>query len=257
MRATAAVVAAMNPVAVLGLGDQQYECSGAGAFAQSFNPIWGQFKPIFHPAAGNHEYQTSGGTDCDTTGKGSGYFAYFGAAAGDPTKGYYSYNIGTWHVIVLNSNCGIVSCSAGSAQEQWLKADLAANTSVCTLAYWHHSRWSSDQYQGNNSDVAQFWTDLYNANADLVLSGHSHEYERFAPQNPSGALDTTRGIREIIVGTGGRNFSTFGTVKQNSEVRNASTYGALKLILHPTSYEFQFVPEAGKTFTDSGSGACH
>jgi hypothetical protein len=257
MKATAAVVAGINPVAVLGLGDQQYECSGAAAFAQSFNPFWGQFKSIFHPAAGNHEYQTSGGTGCDTTGSGSGYYTYFGAAAGDPSKGYYSYNIGTWHIIVLNSNCSNVSCSAGSAQELWLKADLAANTSLCTLAYWHHPRFSSDQYVGNNSDVAAWWTDLYNANADLILNGHAHEYERFAPQNPSAAADPTRGIREIIVGTGGRNFSTFGTVKANSEVRNANTYGALKLILHPSSYEFQFIPEAGKTFTDSGSGTCH
>jgi hypothetical protein len=256
-KATAAVVASMNPVALLGLGDEQYECAGTQAFAQSYGPTWGQFKSITHPVPGNHEYQTSGGLNCDATGKATGYFNYFGAAAGDPTKGYYSYNIGAWHIIALNSNCDIVACSAGSPQEAWLKADLAANTAKCTLAYWHHARFSSDQYQGNNTDLSAWWTDLYNANADLVLSGHSHEYERFAPQNPTGVSDSTRGIREFIVGTGGRNFSTFGTVKANSEVRNATTFGALKLVLHPTSYEFQFIPEAGGTFTDAGSGTCH
>jgi hypothetical protein len=138
-----------------------------------------------------------------------------------------------------------------------LKNDLAASSSACTLAFWHHPRWSSDQYLGNNSDTGAWWTDLYNANADLVLNGHAHEYERFAPQSPSEALDSARGIREFIVGTGGKSFSTFGTIQPNSEIRNATTYGVLKLTLHATGYDWEFVPEAGKTFTDSGSGSCH
>jgi len=196
---------------------------------------------------GNHEYQTAGAP---------GYYGYFGAAAGDPAKGYYSYNMGAWHVVVLNSNCTIVSCAAGSTQEQWLRADLAANPTTCTLAYWHHPRFSSGGH-GNDTTVAPFWQALYDTNADLVLNGHEHEYERFAPQNPSAVADTARGIRELIVGTGGKNETAFGTVQANSEVRMTGTFGVLKLTLRATGYDWQFLPEAGKTFTDSGSGVCH
>jgi hypothetical protein len=257
-QATANLLLGLNPTAVLALGDEQYECAGASAFSQSYDPTWGRLKSITHPAVGNHEYQTTGGTGCDTSGKATPYFSYFGAAAGDPTKGYYSFNVGSWHLIALNSNCSNAGgCSAGSPQEVWLKNDLAANPTACTLAFWHHPRWSSDQFLGNNSDTAAEWTDLYNANADVVLSGHAHEYERFAPQNPGEGLDTTRGIREFVVGTGGRSFSTFGSIQPNSEVRNNATFGVLKLTLHATSYDWQFLPEAGKTFTDSGSNSCH
>jgi hypothetical protein len=258
MKATSDLLVNGHFAAVLALGDLQYACGGAAAFQQSYDPTWGRVKSITYPATGNHEYQTSGGTDCDTTGHASGYFNYFGSAAGDPTKGYYSWDIAGWHMIVLNSNCSQVGgCGAGSPQEAWLRADLAAHPAACTLAYWHHPRFTSDAYAGNATNMSTAWQDLYNAGADLVLNGHTHEYERFAPQTPGGVADPTRGIREIIVGTGGVNHSSFGTILPNSEVRNATTFGVLQLTLHPASYDWTFQPIPGSTFTDSGSTACH
>jgi hypothetical protein len=239
---------------VLTLGDNQYDSGALSAYNAYFDPTWGRFKAAMHPSVGNHEYGTSGA---------AGYFDYFNGSgatdgmAGPRGKGYYSYNIGSWHFIALNSNCGNVSCSSGSAQETWLRSDLAAHANQCTLAYWHHPRFSSGTTHGSSTATAAFWTDLYNANADVVLSGHEHNYERFGPQNPSGAADATRGIREFVVGTGGRSHYGFGTGIPNGEVRNSDTYGVLRLTLHAASYDWQFVPEAGRTFSDSGSTACH
>ena len=254
---TADLLINMNPVAVLALGDNQYYCGGYDAFLQAYDLSWGRVKAITHPAVGNHEYLTSGGTGCTpANGGAAGHFSYFGAAAGQPGKGYYSYDIGAWHLIALNSNCGDAGgCSASSPQGQWLEADLAAHSNLCTLAYWHIPLFSSGGRASSNTQ--SFWQALYNHNADLILSGHDHIYERFAPQTPSGTLDTARGIREFIVGSGGANHTSLATIFANSEVRNVDTYGVLKLTLHPTSYDWQFVPEAGKTFTDSGSTACH
>jgi hypothetical protein len=167
-------------------------------------------------------------------------------------KGYYSYNLGTWHIIALNSEVGY---TASSAQVQWLRADLAANQNVCTLAYWHHPRFSSGQH-GNIARSQPFWDALYEYGADVVLNGHDHTYERFAPQNPNGQADANRGIREFVVGTGGAGLYPFPTIQPNSQVRNNTTYGVLKLTLHSTSYDWQFVPIAGQTFTDSGSSNC-
>ena len=148
-------------------------------------------------------------------------------------------------------------CNAGNPQEQWLKADLAAHPAQCTLAYWHRPRFSSGEH-GNQTYMSTIWQDLYNAGADVVLNGHDHDYERFAPQNPSGGADSTNGIREFVVGTGGKNHYAFSsTIQPNSQVRNMDTYGVLKLTLHPSGYDWQFVPQAGKSFTDSGSGTCH
>ena len=235
-----------NFSAVLALGDIQYEDGAPSKYLQSFDPSWGRAKNLIHPAVGNHEYLTAGA---------SGYYNYFGAAAGDRTKGYYSYDIGAWHLIALNSNCSQVGgCGTGSPQEQWLKADLAAHPSMCTLAYWHHPRFSSGEH-GSNTSYDAFWRDLYAAGAEIVLSGHDHDYERFALQNPSGAADPN-GIQQFVVGTGGKNHYAFNPTKPNSLVRNSDTYGILKLTLHPTSYEWQFVPEPGKTFTDSGTMNC-
>jgi acid phosphatase type 7 len=232
----------LDPVisSVLALGDNQYGCGGFLAFMASFDPTWGRVKSEIHPTTGNHEYQETGGTDCDATGKAGGYYAYFGAAAGDPSGGYYSFDIGA-----LNSNCGVVSCAAGSAQESWLRNDLAADTATCTLAYWHHPRWSSGAH-GNNTSVAPLWNDLSAARADLVLVGHDHDYERFAPQSPTGALDTVAGIREFVVGTGGASHTGFPYLQANSQVRNSSTFGILELTLHATSYDWQFVPRPAR-----------
>ena len=247
----------MNPAAVLALGDNQYYCGGYDAFMQSYNLSWGKVKAITHPAVGNHEYLTSGGTGCTSANGGAaGHFSYYGAAAGQPGKGYYSYDIGAWHLIALNSNCGDAGgCSSSSPQGQWLEADLTAHSNMCVLAYWHIPLFSSGGRAASNT--LSFWQALYNHNADLILAGHDHIYERFSPQTPSGTLDNVRGIREFIIGSGGANHTTLAAIAANSESRNVDTFGVLKLTLHPTSYDWQFVPEAGKTFTDSGNTLCH
>jgi hypothetical protein len=232
--------------AVLTLGDNQYEDGALDAFQSYFDPTWGRVKPLIRPAVGNHEYGTSGA---------SGYFSYFGAAAGPPT-GYYSFDLGAWHLIALNSNCGSVPCGPGSAQLRWLQSDLAAHRSTCTLAYWHHPHFSSGPH-GDGGSTDDLWTALYGGGADVVLNGHDHDYERFAPQTPAATADPAYGIREFVVGTGGRSHYSFTQIKPNSEVRNADTFGVLELTLHQASYDWRFVPEAGKSFTDTGSGACH
>jgi hypothetical protein len=245
--ATAALVAATGGT-VATLGDHAYNQGGAAQFANCYGPTWGRFKERTRPAVGNHEYRTAGAT---------GYFNYFGDRAGPRGKGWYSYNLGSWHVVVLNSNCAKVGCGKGSEQERWLRADLAAHSQQCTLAYWHHPRFSSDNRHGNWAAVGPFWDALYEHGADLVLAGHAHTYERFAPQTPWGAADPDHGLRQFVVGTGGNGLYGFRGVKANSQVRNADTFGVLKLDLRPRGYDWRFLPEAGKTFTDAGSGACH
>ncbi len=241
--------------AVLALGDNQYECGGYQAFVQSYDLSWGRVKSITHPVVGNHEYLSSGGTNC-TNGDAAGYFQYFGAAAGSPTQGYYSFNIGNWHLIALNSNCSNVGgCGSTSPQGKWLVSDLAAHPNMCTLAYWHIPLFSSGGYTANNSQF--FWQALYNAHADVILNGHAHVYERFALQSPQGVADPALGIREFIVGTGGSNHTSITTTTANSEVTNDTAFGVLKLTLHPASYDWQFVPASGGTFTDSGTTNCH
>jgi Calcineurin-like phosphoesterase len=231
------------------LGDNAYDSGTASEFANCYDPTWGRHKARTKPAVGNHEYLTAGA---------SGYFGYFGAAAGDPTKGYYSYDLGAWHIVVINGNCGKVGgCGVGSAQEKWLRADLAAHPAACTLAYWHQPLFSSGAEHGNDPEMAPIWQALYDNGAEVVLSGHDHNYERFAPQTANATLDTAQGIREFIVGTGGKNHYTWGTIRANSEVRNNTTFGILKLTLHANGYDWQFIPIAGSTFTDSGSGTCH
>lgn len=246
--ATAALLNARSAAIVATLGDNAYDNGTASEFANCYDPSWGQSRARTNPAPGNHDYSTAGA---------AGYYGYFGAAAGDPAKGYYSYDIGTWHVVALNSNCTIVSCSVGSAQEQWLRADLAAHPAACTLAYWHHPRYSSGSTHGSSTATQALYQALYDNNADVILSGHEHNYERFAPMNAAGGLDAARGIRTFVVGTGGRSHYGFGTPVTGSEVRNGDTFGVLKLTLKAGGYDWQFVPEAGKTFTDSGSGTCH
>jgi hypothetical protein len=243
--ATAALVRAI-PGTVFTAGDNAYESGTAAEYSTCYGPTWGAFRARTRPAPGNHEYNTAGA---------SGYFAFFGARAGDPRRGYYAYDLGTWRVYVLNSNCAPVGgCGVGSPQERWLHADLARNPQRCTLAYWHHPLFSSGLH-GNQASVRAFWDDLQAAGAELVINGHDHDYERFAPQTPAGVASPT-GIREFVVGTGGRSRYPFLAARPNSAVRDASAYGVLKLTLHATGYDWRFVPEAGRSFTDSGSGTC-
>jgi hypothetical protein len=254
---TSDLLVSMAPSALLDLGDNQYYCGSDQAFLTSYDLSWGRLKSITHPSVGNHEYLTSGGTGCTSANAGAaGYFQYFGAAAGTAGQGYYSFDIGTWHIIALNSNCGNVGgCGSTSAQYKWLQSDLAAHPNQCTLAYWHIPLFSSGGRA--NAQSLPFWNLLYASHADIVLNGHDHIYERFAPQTPTGALDPVNGITEFIVGTGGADHTSIATVAANSVVRNASTYGVIKLTLHASSIDWQFVPEAGKTFTDSGTQVCH
>jgi hypothetical protein len=238
--------------AVLTLGDLQYENATTSKFAASYDPTWGQFKPITYPVPGNHEYNTAGAAD---------YFTYFGAAAGDPTKGYYSVDIGSWHVIALNSNCSVVSCAAGSDQEIWLQADLAANADKqCTLAMWHQPHFTDGPHQpDDDGSTAPFWDDLYAAGAELILNGHDHSYQRFPLLKSDGTRDPA-GIREFVVGTGGKDQdATPSPGTPPSELAHGGTFGVLKLSLYKGGYDWQFVPEQGATskFSDYGSSNCH
>jgi hypothetical protein len=228
------------------LGDLQYGGASLSDLQNGYDLSYGRFKSKTRPVIGNHEYDTGGP---------SGYFTYFGAAAGDPTKGYYSFDIGTsWHVVALNANCTIVACAAGSAQDQWLRSDLAATPRSCILALWHQPRFSSGTSHGNDATVTPFWNALQQYNADLVLGGHVHNYERFAPQLPDGTASAS-GVREFVVGTGGRSLDSFGPPVANSQVR-LQVFGVLRLTLGANAYAWQFVNEAGAVL-DSGTGTCH
>jgi len=239
------------PGTVFAVGDLAYPDGSEEQFANCYTPTWGRFKARTRPAPGNHEYHKGGGA--------SAYARYFGAAAGDPDKAYYSYDLGAWHIVVLNSECAEVGgCEATSLQGQWLKQDLAQHPAGCTLAYFHKPLFSSGGKHGNDPEMKPLWDVLFHAGADVIINGHDHDYERFAPQDPEGHSDTAHGIREFVVGSGGKNsHRAMGEVKPNSEVRNGDTFGVLKMTLHAKAYDWEFVPETGKTFADSGSGACH
>lgn len=237
------------PGLVFTAGDNAYESGSAEEFRNCYEPTWGRHKDRTHPSVGNHEFHSNGATP---------YFGYFGANAGDPTQGYYSYELGTWHIIVLNSEClEVGGCQQGSREEKWLISDLKAHPSRCILAYWHKPLFSSGAKHGNDPDMKPFWIDLHKYSATVVINGHDHDYERFAPQDPDGKPDSSRGIREFVAGTGGRNHRPFADPLPTTEVRNADTFGVLKMTLHPGAYEWEFIPEAGKTFHDSGTGSCH
>jgi acid phosphatase type 7 len=236
------------PGTVFTAGDNAYEGGTAEQFAKCYDPTWGRHKARTRPSVGNHEFHSGGATP---------YFDYFGVAAGDPAQGYYSYDLGGWHIVVLNSECAEVGgCQQGSAEEKWLREDLKSHPARCTLAYWHKPLFSSGAKHGNDPEMRPFWQDLYESRVAVVINGHDHDYERFAPQNPDGKLDGARGIREFVAGTGGKNHRPFATPLPTSESRNADTFGVLKLTLRPNGYDWEFVPEAGKTFHDSGSGSC-
>jgi hypothetical protein len=248
-RATSNAILAGSYKAVLPLGDVQYNAGTAAGFAASYNPSWGRLKSITHPAVGNHEYGSPGAAP---------YYNYFGASAGHAGQGWYSFDIGGWHLIALNSNCALAGgCGSGSPQEVWLRADLAAHPVACTLAYWHHPLFTSG-HEGPTPEMATIWGDLMTARADVVLTGHEHHYERFAPQTTTGQRDDTNGIREIIVGTGGENHMSFrANLAANSEARDSSSFGFLELTLSSGAYSWRFVSAPQSGFSDSGSGACH
>jgi len=236
------------PGTVMAVGDLAYP-DGTKENFECYDKTWGRVKSRTRPAPGNHEFHSAGAAY---------YFGYFGSAAGDPKQGYYSYELGSWHIVVLNTECeAIGGCNAGSQQEKWLRADLAAHPVACTLAYFHKPLFSSGGAHGDDLEIKPLWQALYDANADVVVSGHDHDYERFAPQTPDAAADPKRGIREFVAGTGGKNHRPFTAPHANSEVRDATAFGVLKLTLRSGAYDWQFIPEAGKTFADSGSGSCH
>ena len=245
--ATAKLIGSISGT-VFTAGDNVYTHGSASEFTNCYGPTWGQYISRTRPAVGDEEYETPGA---------SGYFGYFGSRAGPAGKGYYSYSVGAWHVVVLNSNCSEVGgCGSTSPQAQWLRSDLAAHPTTCTIAIWHHPRFSSAQSKPDGRSVT-FWQILYSSGVDVIVNGHRHQYERFAPQTPTGASSSAYGIREFVVGTGGAGLVGFSTVAPNSQVRNSATYGVLKLTLHASSYDFAFVPIAGQSFKDSGSASCH
>jgi hypothetical protein len=237
---------------VFTLGDMVYDAANLAQFQSCYGTAWGKFKDRTRPAIGNHEYREPHATP---------YFQYWGEQAGPPGKGYYSYELGAWHVVVLNTNCeapGLGGCGAGSPQELWLRQDLQEHRRACIVAYGHHPLFSSGIFRSHavHPELKRLWEDLYAAHADLILAGHEHSYERFAPQDPDGRADPQHGIREIVVGTGGRSHYPLGPVLPNSEVQNFDTYGVLKLTLSPQGYTWEFIPEEGKSFHDSGVGVC-
>lgn len=249
--ATAALLDSV-PGTVFALGDNAFPGGTLAAYQNCYGPSWGRHLSRTRPALGNHDYDSS------TTA--AGYFNYFGAAGGDTGKGYYSYDLSAWHVIVLNSVSAFVATAAGSPQEQWLKADLAAHPNQCTLAMWHRPRFYSNTSTTffPTDAVKPFWDDLYAAGADLIINAHMRDYERFGPQTPDGVADSVNGIREIIVGTGGDGLDTPNTHRiPNSQVNISQVYGVLRLTLASGSYTWQFIPVAGQTGSDSGSAACH
>jgi hypothetical protein len=243
---TATLVEQQHPAAVLMLGDGQYPEGSLEDYQHNYDPTWGRFKELTWPVPGNHEYKSGG----------AGYFAYFGARAGDPAKGYYSFDLGQWHLVALNTNhdCLDVACDEDSQQLQWLAADLAKSTKKCTLAFWHHPRFNSGSH-GNFTAAAPIWKLLEKHHVELALNGHEHFYERLGPVNQEGA-PTEGGIVQLTVGTGGIGFSDFKDVHPGSVVRRNDTFGVVRLRLGETDWESDFVGVPGSTFVDHASGTC-
>jgi hypothetical protein len=228
---------------VLALGDNAYDRGTTAEYNGCYDPSWGRHRSRTRPTPGNHDYKTSNAAP---------YYTYFGSRAGPAGRGYYSFNYGGWHIVALNSN---IDVSSTSPQVQWLKADLAANPVKCTLAFWHHPRFSSGKH-GNLTRLVDIWNVLYHANADVVLNGHDHDYERFGPQTPSGVEYYPRGIRELVVGTGGASPRSFETIKPHSYFRYSGGRGILRLTLTPTSFTWQFITTANRVI-DQGTRYCH
>lgn len=227
------------PGTVFTTGDNVYDKGTAQEFKECYDPTWGRHKSRTKPVPGNHEYKTSGA---------SGYYNYF-----KNTPPYYVYMLGNWRIYALNSE---IDVSANSAQAKWLKNDLAASNKKCVMAYWHQPRWSSGSDHGSDPKMQAFWEILYNAKAELVIAGHEHNYERFAPMDKNGKKVKV-GLQQIVVGTGGASLDGFDDILPASRVRNSNTHGVLKLTLSPGKYSWEFIPVGKKTFTDKGSKACH
>lgn len=228
-------------------GDNVQLVGASAEYTNCYQATWGRHTARTRPSPGNHDYYTGG----------SAYYDYFGTAAGEEGQGYYSYDLGGWHVVALNSNCSSIGgCQVGSAQEAWLRADLAASDKQCTVAYWHHPLFTSSG--STTAEVSPLFEALYDYGTEIVINGHVHNYERFAPQTPDGTLDAANGVREFVVGTGGYGHTSFSaTIAANSQARNSDTLGVLKLTLKAGSYSWQFVPEDGMTYSDTGSETCH
>lgn len=229
------------PGTVFTLGDNAYFVGSAQEYRDCYHPTWGRHRARTRPVPGNHEYETAGAEP---------YFAYFGSRAGPAGLGYYSYDLGEWHIVALNSQ---VPAGAGSAQERWLREDLASSGARCTLAYWHYPLFTSGP-NGRHLEMRDLWRTLQEAGAEVVMTGHEHFYERFAPQDDAGRPDPVRGMRAFVVGSGGALLYQPVMVAANSEVR-LSTFGVLKLTLAPGRYDWEFLPVSGAG--DTGSGQCH
>jgi hypothetical protein len=244
---TAALLGQLNGT-ILAIGDTVYGTPDLADYEQCYAPSWGVYKDRTRPTTGNHEYTVAGA---------AGYFSYFAAQAGAPGQGYYAFDLGNnWRAYAINSNCAAIGgCGVGSAEYTWLQNDLVAHSSMNVLAYWHHPRYSSGAH-GSNTVMDPIWDLLARSGAELVLSGHDHDYERFTPIGTSNTADA-RGIRQFVVGTGGKSHYPLGVPLATSQARNGSTFGLLKLALYTDHYTWQFVPQAGKTYTDSGSTPVH
>lgn len=240
---TAALIERL-PGTVLAAGDLAYPAGSAKDFARCYAPTWGKFRDRTLPVPGNHEYRTP---------EAAGYFAYFGPRAGEPGKGYYSVNMGHWHIVAVNSN---LDSGPDSEQMRWLRRDLAQNRLGCILAFWHHPRYSSGPH-GDDTRMDAVWDVLYRHGASVVIAGHDHDYERLAPLDAAGRRDDRRGIRSFVVGTGGARLYGVSMRGEESEAWNGTTWGVLKLSLYPKGYDWAFVPVAGASYRDAGSGRCN
>jgi hypothetical protein len=245
---TRALIRTLDPNVVLPLGDTQYDEGRLSEYEASYDLSWGRFLRRTRPAVGNHEYYASSNA--------RGYFSYFGDRAGTPGEGWYSYELGDWHVVALNSNCQMLPCGPGSPQWEWLAEDLRSSDAACTLAYFHHPRFSSGPH-GDDPSVTPLWRLLYFEGAELILVGHDHIYERFQPLTPGGVVDEEHGIRQFIVGTGGAQLYPVEQVRAQSVTRNTRSFGVLEVSLRPGEYRWRFVPVGLRGYRDRGSAPCH
>ena len=242
-RSTALLVSSIDPTAALTLGDNQYPDGELADFMASYDPTWGRFKNITRPVPGNHDYHTAGA---------DGYFDYFGPRAHRSNGGNYSFDLGAWHLVAVNSGPGSIS----DEQLDWIRDDLLRSDATCELAYWHHPRWSSGTNHGSDEDMAGLWQVLYEQGVDVVLNGHEHNYERFAPLSPSGGLEPSTGIREFVVGTGGAGSYPFGDPIPGSQRRITDVFGVLRMTLQDDGYSWAFVRADGGV-SDNGRYGCH